>query len=199
MNHEPENEMDLLLRNLGRLKDISRPESEEADSHLDPDELNAYAEKVLPDAAHARYTEHLADCSSCRTLVSQLSLAAGVVIEERVPNGVPKTSGIKSFLSSLFSPMVMRYAVPAMGLIIVASIGFMVFRQSNSVRFLESKSSGSVAEHKQEQPASGGLDNTGLYHQKANTTPSQEVAQNKSGDTTRGAAATAQPAAPADD
>src|SRR6476469_1754851 len=122
MKQESENEMDLLLRNLGRLKDTSRPEGEEADAtHLDPDELNAYAEKALPAAAHARYTEHLADCSRCRALVSQLSLAAGMVVEENLPSAVPMTSGIMAFLSRLFSPMVMRYAVPAMGLIIVAS------------------------------------------------------------------------------
>src|SRR5678816_3182021 len=119
MKQEPENEMDLLLRNLGRLvKDTARPDGAEGDGtpHLDPDELNAYAEKALPAAAHARYTEHVADCSRCRTLVSQLSLAAGVVIEEKVPSVVPETSGIMAFLSRLFSPMVMRYAVPAMGL-----------------------------------------------------------------------------------
>ena len=91
-------------------------------------------------AAHARYTEHLADCSRCRTLVSQLSVAAGVLIEEKAPSVVPKTSGLKAFLSSLFSPMVMRYAVPAMGLVIVASIGFMVFRQSKNERVATSKS-----------------------------------------------------------
>jgi hypothetical protein len=200
MKRESENEMDLLLRNLGRLKDTSRPEGEEADAtHLDPDELNAYAEKALPAAAHARYTEHLADCSRCRTLVSQLSLAAGVVIEEKVPGVVPKTSGIKAFLSSLFSPMAMRYAVPVMGLIIVASIGFLVFRQSKSERFAVSESSESVAERREEQPGSAGLANTAQNEQQAIRTPSQQVAQNKSGEATRGAATKEQPAAPAAD
>jgi len=199
MKRESENEMDLLLRNLGRLKDTSRPEGEEADAHLDPDELNAYAENALPAAAHARYTEHLADCSRCRALVSQLSLASGVVIEENVPSTVPKTSGIMAFLSRLFSPMVMRYAVPAMGLIIVASIGFLVFRQSNNERFAISSSTGPVAQREQEQPGSAGYLDKSSNEPLANRTPSQEVAQNKSGETTRGAAAKAQPAAPADD
>ena len=199
MKRESENEMDLLLRNLGRLKDTSRPEGEEADAtHLDPDELNAYAEKALPAAAHARYTEHLADCSRCRALVSQLSLAAGMVVEENLPSAVPMTSGIMAFLSRLFSPMVMRYAVPAMGLIIVASIGFLVFRQSQSERFAISSSTAPVAERREEQPGSVAF-NKSSNEQQANRTPSQEVAQNKSGETTRGAAAKAQPAAPADD
>src|SRR6478672_2346398 len=198
MKRESENEMDLLLRNLGRLKDTSRSEGEEADAHLDPDELNAYAEKALPAAAHARYTEHLADCSRCRALVSQLSLAAGMVVEENLPSAVPMTSGIMAFLSRLFSPMVMRYAVPAMGLIIVASIGFLVFRQSQSERFAISSSTAPVAERREEQPGSVAF-NKSSNEQQANRTPSQEVAQNKSGDTTRGAAAKEQTAAPADD
>jgi hypothetical protein len=197
MNQEPENEMDLLLRNLGRLNDTSRRDGEEADVHLDPDELNAYAEKALPDAAHARYTEHLADCSRCRTLVSQLSVAAGVLIEEKAPSVVPKTSGLKAFLSSLFSPMVMRYAVPAMGLVIVASIGFMVFRQSKNERVATSKSYDSGAE--QQQPGSAGFADKVLNDGQANNTPSQAVAQNKAGETTRGVPPKEPPAAPADD
>jgi hypothetical protein len=37
--------------------------------------------------------------------------------------------GLKKFLASLFSPMVLRYAVPALGLIVVAVIGFVALRQ----------------------------------------------------------------------
>src|SRR6185369_517169 len=94
----------------------------------DADELNSYAENALPRAARARYTEHLAECSRCRELVVQLSSAAGVVVAEE-PSRALARSGLSKFLASLFSPMVLRYAVPAMGLIVVALIGFTVFRR----------------------------------------------------------------------
>ena len=70
MKQETNNEMDLLLRRLGRQQDIFAPD---AGDHLDADELTAYAENVLPVKTRARYTEHLAECSRCRELVVRLS------------------------------------------------------------------------------------------------------------------------------
>jgi hypothetical protein len=127
MKQETNNEMDLLLRRLG-----GRPETSVSDAngdvdHLDADELSAYAENVLPAAARARYTGHLAECARCRELVVQLSSSAGVVpVAEVVRPTVP--SALRKFLASLFSPMVLRYAVPALGLIVIAAIGLFVSR-----------------------------------------------------------------------
>ena len=120
MRQETNNEIDLLLRRLGR-QDTAAP-----DDHLDPDELNSYAENVLPPAARARYTEHLAECARCRDLVVQLSSSAGVVV---APAKVSEPSTLRKFLASLFSPMVLRYAGPALGLVVVATIGFIVLRE----------------------------------------------------------------------
>ncbi|HEV8169921.1 MAG TPA: zf-HC2 domain-containing protein [Pyrinomonadaceae bacterium] len=125
MKQEINNEMDLLLRRLGR-----RPEAAVSDGngdveHLDADELSAYAENVVPAAARARYTEHLAECTRCRELIVQLSSSAGVLPVAETA----KPSALRMFLASLFSPMVLRYAVPALGLILVAAIGFVVLRQ----------------------------------------------------------------------
>ncbi|HEU0252048.1 MAG TPA: zf-HC2 domain-containing protein, partial [Pyrinomonadaceae bacterium] len=71
MKEDTNNEMDLLLRRLSRRQDESMPDADPniAGEHFDADELNSYAENVLPAAARARYTEHLADCSSCRELI----------------------------------------------------------------------------------------------------------------------------------
>jgi len=99
--------------------------AESSDAHLDTDELGAYAENALPPTTRSRYTEHLADCVRCRQIVSQLSQAAGLVIDDS-PKAVP--TGLKAFLVSLFSPIVLRYAVPALGLLIVAAIGFIALR-----------------------------------------------------------------------
>ena len=96
--------------------------------HLDADELSSYAENALPAAARAHYTEHLAECAGCRELIVQLSSSIGVVAAEQSAK-VPGPSGLRNFLASLFSPMVLRYAIPAVGLIVVAAIGFFTLRQ----------------------------------------------------------------------
>ena len=74
MKEETKNEMDLLLRRLGRRDDAGVPEAD----HLDADELSAYAENALPVAARARYTAHLAEWSRCRGRAGHRSSAVGV-------------------------------------------------------------------------------------------------------------------------
>ena len=133
MKQETNNEMDLLLRRLGRRDDAVV--SGGADDHLDADELSAYAENALPAGARTRYTMHLAECSGCRSLVVQLSSSAGVVAATNSA-AVVEPSGLKKLLASLFTPMVLRYAVPALGLIIVAAIGFMVLRRERASEYV---------------------------------------------------------------
>ncbi|HEX7331853.1 MAG TPA: zf-HC2 domain-containing protein [Pyrinomonadaceae bacterium] len=143
MRQETNNEMDLLLRRLGR-QDTAAP-----DDHLDADELNSYAENALPPAARVRYTEHLAECARCRDLVVQLSSSAGVLVAQETAK-VSEPSWLSKFLASLFSPMVLRYAVPALGLVIVAAIGVVVLRNEGTVNYAP------VAERREEaQPAQG--------------------------------------------
>ena len=133
MKQETNNEMDLLLRRLGRRDDAVV--SGAADDHLDADELNAYAENALPAAARARYTVHLAECAGCRSLVVQLSSSAGVVATTGTA-AVSEPSGFRKFLASLFTPMVLRYAAPALGLIVVAVIGFVVLRRDQAAKYV---------------------------------------------------------------
>ena len=135
MKEKSNNEIDLLLRRLSR-QDGLRRDGEARDSqlgqHLDVDELSSYAENALPAAARARYTEHLADCSTCRKLVTELSLSLGATAAASAPaETVPMPGGLKQFLASLFSPTVLRYAVPALGLLVVAVIGFVTLRQED--------------------------------------------------------------------
>src|SRR5215467_11325842 len=131
MKEETNNEMDLLLRRLGRRDDKSAPDTNGDIDHLDTDELNAYAENVLPAAARTRYTEHLAECARCRGLVVQLSSSAGVVPAVETVKA-PEPSALRKFIASLFSPLVLRYAVPALCLIVVAAIGLLVLRQNKN-------------------------------------------------------------------
>ena len=129
MKQERNNEMDLLLRRLGRRDDATV--SNAAEDHLDADELSAFAENALPAPARARYTAHLAECTRCRELVVQLSASVGVVSAAETAK-VSAPSVWRTFLASLFTPMVLRYAAPALGLILVAAIGYVVLRRDQS-------------------------------------------------------------------
>src|SRR6185503_1235505 len=162
MRQETNNEIDLLLRRLSRGQRAIAADGD-LSNHLDADELNSYAENALPAAARARYTEHLAECSRCRELVVQLSSAAGVVVAEE-PSRVAAPWGVRKFLASLFSPMVLRYAVPALGLIVVAVIGLTVFRRarpgsSSPEMVATSRQAESPAIAGDTKPAEGFLDN----------------------------------------
>ena len=161
MKRETNNEMDLLLRRLGR----SAADSADRD-HLDADELSSYAENALPTVARARYTEHLAECASCRKLVAQLSSSAAVVSAAETVK-VSQPSAFKKFLASLFAPIVLRYAVPALGLIVVAAIGCTVLRrneQRESVAQLKEPEAKAPIVQPAESPASGRVDdNRGFF------------------------------------
>ena len=136
MRQETNKEIDLLLRRMSRT-DGSLRDGEAHEQHLDVDELSSYAQNALPAKTRARYTEHLAECSSCRKLVTELSLSLGATTVADTPvETVVEASGLKKFLASLLSPMVLRYAVPALGLIIVAAIGFAILRQPAGTDFV---------------------------------------------------------------
>ena len=129
MRQETNKEIDLLLRRLGRRDGEAVRDAEIDEHHLDADELSSFAQNALPAAARARYTAHLAECSTCRRMATELSLALGVTTAAMPVVAVPASSGLKKFFSSLLSPVVLRYAVPALGVLVVMVVGFMVLRQ----------------------------------------------------------------------
>lgn len=160
MRQETNNEIDLLLRRLSRQDE---PDSRTHEDHLDADELSSYAENVLPAATRARYTEHLAECGSCRKLIAQLSSSVGIISTAETSR-VSAPSALRKFLASLFSPMVLRYAVPALGLLLVAVVGLAVWLRGNGFnRFVarveqQDRSQAPVARNEQvESPSPGTL------------------------------------------
>jgi Putative zinc-finger len=126
------------------------PEATAPGVHLDADEMSAYAEGALPAAARSRYMAHLADCDSCRRLVTDLALAANVAAEESgrtATPGVPSSKSWWSALLALFAPPVLRYAVPALlllGIIVVALIATREQRETQFVARNEEKQAGGV-------------------------------------------------------
>ena len=155
MRQETNKEIDLLLRRLsGRDGEAARDaETQLNDRHLDADELSSYAQNMAPPKARARYIEHLAECSTCRGLATELSLALGATTVAAPVETVSPASGLKKFLSSLLSPMVLRYAVPALGVIVVMAIGFVVMRQRQAPETMIAK-----VDERATQPAAGYVD-----------------------------------------
>ncbi|HEY0430910.1 MAG TPA: zf-HC2 domain-containing protein [Pyrinomonadaceae bacterium] len=136
MKQANNNEVDLLLRSLARQRDKSGSQNgssfedgrEGLSEHLDADELNSYAEGVVPAPARLRYQEHLADCESCRRIVIDLSQAAGAAARYEVAQ--PQSgSGFWEKILVLFSPAVLKFAVPALVLTAVVGIGLFAVRQ----------------------------------------------------------------------
>jgi hypothetical protein len=149
MKEARNNEIDLLLRSLAKGRDESAQRGSASaggngafPDHLDADEMNSYAEGVVPAAARARYAAHLADCNVCRRMVIDLSQAAGVANRLEAP-APQRGAGFWQKLAAIFSPVVLRFAVPALVLTAVIGIGL--------VALLQEKQTGPIAQN-QEQP-----------------------------------------------
>jgi hypothetical protein len=136
MKQAKNNAVDLLLRSLARGLGKSSLQSGSArvdgnqtfSNHLDADELNSYAEGVVPAAARVRYTEHLADCTACRGIVVGLTQASGAATHYEVSK---LKSGLSFFekLGALLSPAVLRFAIPALALTAAIGISLLALRQ----------------------------------------------------------------------
>ncbi|HEY0323571.1 MAG TPA: zf-HC2 domain-containing protein [Pyrinomonadaceae bacterium] len=113
----------------------------ESAAHMDADELSAYAEGALPDAARLRYATHLADCDSCRRIVTELVVSSSS-LEMEESGSVAQTVEAPSRswrerLASLFSPPVLRYAAPALALFAFVAIVLVVAtRNRDEVSFV---------------------------------------------------------------
>lgn len=120
-------EIDVLMRRFaGNARSDTMPE------HPDADELNAFAEGSLPQAARMRYVSHLADCDSCRKLASQLAMSAGAVAKaEPVGSIKPEPFSWSQKLAAFFAPRNLRYAAFAVVLIAAAGVVFLVARKQN--------------------------------------------------------------------
>jgi hypothetical protein len=137
MSTEFDKEIDALLRGRARRED-ARAGDGAMTAHLDADELAAFAERTLPDAARTRYAAHLADCDDCRRTATRLALAAGVPVsrdEHEVIAGrdarvslVPVASW-RERIGALFAPRAWRYAMPVVALLCVGVVALIVMRR----------------------------------------------------------------------
>ncbi len=142
MNREFDKEIDSLLRRHtraavgGRVLEDEGSAQRPPSSHLDADELSAFAENALPAAARSLYVAHLADCGECRSTVAGLARTSNVSVEsERKASAVhlkePEAAASRGgWLAALFAPRVMRYAFPALALCLVGAIAFVALRSA---------------------------------------------------------------------
>jgi hypothetical protein len=147
-----------------------------AGSHLDADEMNAYAENALPEAARSRYFAHLADCETCRKLVTDLTLAASVASEGKARvaalEGTPPSKSWREWLATIFSPSVLRYGVPALALSAIIVVVAIVATRSQ-------RDGASVAQNKDESRYTAPSESPGL-RSGADSTTATANAQNHS-------------------
>ena len=141
MKQADNNEIELLLRGLAKHKGNGSPahdamsEAFANEVHLDADELNSYAEGVLPAPARARYTAHLADCERCRGIVTQLTLETGAIDRQKqIEQPIRVTFWQK--LGVFFSFPVLRYAIPAFAVFAVIAVGVVALRQQRRSEFV---------------------------------------------------------------
>src|SRR6266487_1488012 len=130
MKETGNNQIDLLLRSLAK-HDVAHRENAGEDatsgSHLDADELNSYAEGVLASATRARYLTHIADCASCRAIVTRLTLAAGAKASTEAIE--PDKKSVWRKLVAFFSPQVLRIAIPALAVFAVTLVSIVALRE----------------------------------------------------------------------
>jgi len=122
--------------------------------------------------------------------VVQLSSAAGVVASSETAN-VSKPSGWRTFLASLFTPMVLRYAAPALGIIVVAAIGFVVLRGD-----LAGKRTAQVSNTEQTQAARAAAEPTATIHDSITTASSTSSPQELNKESTKKQSSPASPPPP---
>lgn len=137
MKRPDDTEIDRLLRRHARPSGGTARAATSAGAHMDADEMNAYAEGALPEGARARYFAHLAGCDSCRKLVTKLTLAAIADNEgrERAAAAALTAAPSKSWrerLAAIFSPPVLRYAVPALALFAVVAVALVAMRENRN-------------------------------------------------------------------
>lgn len=150
--------IDLLLRKLAQgNKHVSEAGEGRANeglhNHLDPDEMNAFAENALPEAARARFASHLADCDSCRKLATELTMISSVAARVQ-PESVPGKSFLGSFgqmLAGFFSLPVLRFGVPALAILLLVIVAFVALRRPEGGEFIAQNEAGSAK--RQERPS----------------------------------------------
>lgn len=130
-------EIDSLLRRTARAPAGARgngASTSKPDTHLDADELAAFAEGALPEAARMNAVSHLADCGECRALAVNLTRAAGIETKlekhalAAAASPARESKPARGWLAAIFAPRTLRYVAPALVVCLVAAVSFIALR-----------------------------------------------------------------------
>ncbi len=126
-------EMDALLRQAARSGEVV---STNPQSHLDADEISAFAENALPEKTRGVYIKHFADCNRCRTILSNTILLNAEAENETASSVVVTAPEIIEaeipWYRKMFLMPNLAYTMGALVLVFGGMFGFMVFQNLNS-------------------------------------------------------------------
>lgn len=149
-------EMDALLRQAARQSGtVQAPVME---THLDADEMAAFSAGALPAAARSRAMEHLVDCGTCRTVMSNLVFFENQDQEQAemahagvaVAAPVVKEVSLLDKIFGVFSMPALAYGMAGLILVFTAGIVFVAYQGTSSPSSLEMASANTNAIEKPE-------------------------------------------------
>lgn len=126
-------EMDALLRQAARSDKVV---SIGAETHMDADEISAFAENALPERTRAVYMKHLADCDRCRKILSNLILLNAETesqTDASVVTVVPEVVAAKKpWYRRIFAVPNLAYTLGGLVILFGGFLGFLVFQSTNT-------------------------------------------------------------------
>lgn len=144
MTSEFDKEIDTLLRQTAKGEAAFAAENAKSTienpqlSHLDADEISAFAENALPEKTKQRYTMHLADCSRCRSILSNLiSLNAETETEVIMAEKTEKVRAVIPWYRKLFAYPDLTYSLGGLLLAFTGLIAYVVLQNNNASPGLE--------------------------------------------------------------
>ncbi len=136
------------------------------DSHLDADDISAFAENALPDAARQRYTGHLADCMRCRKILSNVIALNSEAETETASSVVPAEIAARKtpWYRKFFAFPQIAYAMGALVLLFSGFFGYLVLKNlsggNSEVSFSTNKADSAEKSVPQSAPANSASSNT---------------------------------------
>ncbi|MBX7174789.1 MAG: hypothetical protein K1X72_27685 [Pyrinomonadaceae bacterium] len=157
MVNEFDKEIDAMLRDLAKGDSFAQVLPE---THLDADEISAFAENVLPNKARLRITGHLADCSKCRRILANLAFltseAESEIIHEESKTIV--SLPVIPWYKKLFAASNLTYAMGALALLLVGMIGLFILQNSNRSEPMVAQADKAASAEKSSGPNAGTLE-----------------------------------------
>jgi hypothetical protein len=173
-----------------------------AGAHLDADEISAFAENALPDAVRQNYTAHLADCTRCRRILSNVILLNSEAETETASSIVPaEIEEVKTpWYRKLFVFPQIAFAMGALVLLFSGFFGYLILQNLSGSKNSEVSYSTDTANRMKESTAPAANagapvfsnSNTASNSTTAATTTNSSVATTTTTTTTNSAAPSAE-------